>query len=676
MGAGDKIKQRIEGFTRVERPKTPPGVPPTEIVGVEGILTPPPFEIPEEERQPELGYHRLDFHTGRRIPMIGPLDAPGMLERFREYLGMGIARRETGPLELEAATRRLAGEEGAAAFNIREEVFGTGKEEEFNRVFARGISGFTGGMSDLLKGYRKDPETFPGALAGAGAHLAGFILGPFRLAKGLTGTRLAPTSSGLKGMAQIMGAGGANLGLATALSSVAPALTESDTLTEAANDMMTSTATATLIGALYPASGGIENKVIRVAVVLAVVDKIRAGFSQWFTIDDVVRGVMDGTIDKRELAEASFGYMMDIYFALHVPSMRGQLAALDNAFVSRISTLDPAQVEATILEMSRRGDIVISPEEGITRREIIRSYGSVENFEKAANRMREPPTTQALLHSAAEAEARGVAETLEQVMGAEALAKQEAPQTLIQVVKEQGGIQPSRAFSKEVQKEIQRRTPGIVRKKAPMQMDQMAEFLRRERPEFQIETAAELEETLRGRLPTPPSAEPGVEALFPDLEGITATNAQIVQAIRKDKTAKLYVEILERLKRGISNEDIAFLAREADQPGDVGFKAFEEALDTMAAEEGIQRPTRVDAPLRVREVADLADIEAVSGQKGALAFLDHAKGEIVIPTKKLARSVGKTQKELLEHEFGHEGAAAFIEENPDAAEEDTESVNG
>jgi len=79
-------------------------------------------------------------------------------------------------------------------------------------------------------------------------------------------------------------------------------------------------------------------------------------------------------------------------------------------------------------------------------------------------------------------------------------ARAEAGPSLIQVVKENGGIKPSLAFSKEVQKEIQIRTPGIVRKDAPMALDEMAEFLKRERPQFGIETAAELEEALRGRL--------------------------------------------------------------------------------------------------------------------------------------------------------------------------------
>jgi len=586
MAAGSEI---IPGFTRIPPPK--PGVPPTEaeIVGLEGILTPPPFEVPEDEEQADTGFSRIEDHTGRVIPLLGAVEAPGMLERLREYMGMGIGRKETGPLELEAATRRLAGEEDASAFEVREEVFGTGKEVEFNRVFARGISGVTGGISDMLQGYAEHPETFPGALLGAGAHFIGFMLGPFKLARGITGSRLAPTSSGLKRVAEIMAQGGATLGMATGLSSIAPALMQSDTLTEAFTETRNSALMGALIGAIYPAMGAVENPVLRVAMTLAVIDKIRAGPSQWFAIDDVVRGVRDGTIDKQELGEAAFGYMMDIYFSLKVPSMRKQLAAFDNVAFREVSRLDVQKVEDTLVEMGRRGDLVTELEEGVSKRDIERAFGSLEKFEQAFQRVSEPKTTEALKHEAAEIEARTIADALEQA------AAREGEQTLIQAVKEQGGIQPSRAFSKEVQKEIQLRTPGIVRKQAPMQMDQMAEFLRRERPQFGIETAAELEEALRGRLPSQRTlaqeARRGdFESLFPEILEIEASPSQIVTAIRKDKTNKLYIEIINRLKEGMSTEDVRFLAEEGGQRGKEGEARFMEAIEELATEEGIELP--------------------------------------------------------------------------------------
>ena len=71
---------------------------------------------------------------------------------------------------------------------------------------------------------------------------------------------------------------------------------------------------------------------------------------------------------------------------------------------------------------------------------------------------------------------------------------------LQQVIKGQGGIDPT-GTSPSVVREIQIRNPGLMRDDALWAMDQMAEFLRREHPQFGIEDAATLEERLRGRLP-------------------------------------------------------------------------------------------------------------------------------------------------------------------------------
>jgi len=501
-------------FTVVKRGRESLQAP---IVGLEGI-SPAPLEIPPEQEDPPA-FFEIDPHTGREIPVLRAGEPPGMIERFRDYLG--IRQRETGPLELEAM------ETGVRPFDIREEVFGTGREEEFRRVVGRGFSGLTGGIPDLVRGYEEHPETWPGAIAGGGAELAGFLVGPFKGAKLLTGTRLAPTAKGLLGVAQIMTQSAANLGIASMLSSVAPALLKSDTLTEATFEVAEGGAIGGLVGLLFPAMGAVPTKPLRLAVSLAVMDKIRAGPRQWFTIDDVIIGIKDGTIPPKELARASFNYLMDIYFTLKVPSMKKQLAALDNMVLQEIARQSSEETQRTILEMAKRGELEFETLEGITQKDLVRSFGSEGEFRKVAEvvpRVKpgevKPLTEQDIAvgkQELAESYARGLADTLEQVG--------EVART--------GSLIPTEG--------------GFIR-------------------------------------------VGGFKSLFPELKGIKASPGEIVKAIRKDKDNKLYLEIVERMKEGITEEDVRFLAEEAGQPGEEGFKAFAEAVDELAAQEGITGP--------------------------------------------------------------------------------------
>lgn len=298
------------------------------------------------------------------------------LEGVRDYLGIGI-KPKTTPLDIEAV------ETGVSPYRIREEVFGTGRMEEFGRVIGKFNSGLTGGVTDLIKGYEEDPETIVGTLAGSAAHLAGFVLGPAKVAGTLiSGSRLAPTIQGLQGVSRVLAQGGATLGLASTLSSVVPSLMRDESFSEAAWDTFKSGAMGTLTGAIYGAVGAVvpagpalkipkgervlspvqemaweaarEPRAVisplRMALTLAAMDKIRAGTSQWFTIDDVVKGVADGTIDKTELAQRSFDYLMDMYFSTHVPSMKKQVDVLAqrNAILREIAKLSPEAVEKAV----------------------------------------------------------------------------------------------------------------------------------------------------------------------------------------------------------------------------------------------------------------------------------------------------------------------------------------
>jgi len=315
----------------------------------------------------------IDPHTGKVQPSISAAPPSGMMQRLRDYLG--IREPKTTPLDIEAM------EQKKTPFQIREEVFGTGKVEEFRRVVGKAFGGATGGITNLVKGYEENPETWPGAVLGAGAELGGFLLGPLGIAKSLTGTRLAPTASGLRGMAQVMTEGAANLGIASAISSLAPTLMTSETAGKAVLTVAESGTIGAVIGALFPAMGAVPTKPLRLAVSLAVMDKIRAGTKQWFTVDDVYRGMKDGTIDSKQLGEAAFGYLMDMYFTLKVPTMKRQLVALNNNVAQRISAQSAQEVEQTILDLAKRGDIVKPPEEGISQEDIAQRFGSDKAFE-------------------------------------------------------------------------------------------------------------------------------------------------------------------------------------------------------------------------------------------------------------------------------------------------------
>jgi len=255
-------------------------------------------------------------------------------------------------------------------------------KHELRAVVERGLSSFTAGLTDALQTEIAQPKTIPGAIGGSVSSLIGFILGPMKMAKGIIGGRLAPTSTGLRGIAQLMKQGGATLGLSGFLSSAIPAVTENDEATDAAVELLENTATMTLTGALYPVAGVIPTKPLRMAVGLAALDYIRGKGE--FTIDDVVKGVVDGTIDREVLAERSFGYLLDLYFLNKVKPMREQLAGLEkNAMVRRMLELNAEETEQTIIYLRKANLIPSDPERflnGLGKFDKIIAFGNEKNF--------------------------------------------------------------------------------------------------------------------------------------------------------------------------------------------------------------------------------------------------------------------------------------------------------
>ena len=277
-----------------------------------------------------------------------------VVDKVMDYLGIRPTVRKTTPLELEATER------GVLPFQVREEVFGTGRSEELRKVFQRGLASASFGMTDLvskmLTGEIEHPETTVGTIGEGAAGVAGFILGPYNAAKLITGTRLAPTANGMWRVAQMMAKGGADLGIASGLSNIVPSLLESEDLTEAGLKVGKSTAIGTVVGATFPTLAFVPTEPLRLAVGLAVMDKIRSGFDEWFTIDDVITGIANGQIDQRELALKTFDYLLDLYFIAHVPSMKKQLNSFKhNDFVKEISKINADEVERTIVQLEKDG---------------------------------------------------------------------------------------------------------------------------------------------------------------------------------------------------------------------------------------------------------------------------------------------------------------------------------
>lgn len=541
----------------------PPPVRPLEsgdIRGFEGVGL-APRDVPKELEDPP-DFYEIDPHTGRIIPILSPGEPPSFLQKIRDYLG--IRPPKAGPLELATLEERLvtprpertvdtSGFEGISApgviipagldvrrvkpFDLRQSVFAGGVEEELRRVIGRGFAGFTGGVPDLIRGYEEHPETFPGALLGAGAELGGFLLGPFKTAKWLTGTRFAPTSTGLIRIAQILTEGAANLGIASSLSAIAPSLLESDTLTDAGLNIMQAGAYGAAIGAVFPVLGEIPNAVARVSFGLVVIDLIRSFPGQWFTIDDILVGMAEGTLDPQDLARAAFGYMMDIYFSLKVPSMRAQFAALENRLFREALTLDPTQAQDTLVQIGKRQDLDPRVTPGITIKDLKRHYGSVKEWRKVGE-ITEPRPGVRQAEDFGEFELRA---------GRELLAEQQA-RALADTLEQVGeGM----------------RTGSLIPADTLSGFTQVGGF------------------------------KSLVAQMFPEIadirkpSGKQRTPGEIVKAIRVDKDNPLYLEILERMKVGISDQDVREVAQAAGDFSDEGFQSFVEGLEELAELEGV-----------------------------------------------------------------------------------------
>lgn len=96
-----------------------------------------------------------------------------------------------------------------------------------------------------------------------------------------------------------------------------------------------------------------------------------------------------------------------------------------------------------------------------------------------------------------------------------------------------------------------------------------------------------------------------MESLFPELKGLKvgkkpANPADIVKAIREDAEKPLFLEIVARLKQGITDDDVLFFSEAAQQPGPEGFEAFSQAIDELAVAEGITPPVERRAEPRER----------------------------------------------------------------------------
>ena len=287
----------------------------------------------------------------------------GLWESVKDYLGY----REL-PQFLPRFNQESGLWEAQEIYEARRLYHGWDDDNEMDRVIYHGIiSPLTLGVTDWFAKELTAPVPAPGTMAGAvGAGALGFatfMQQPFNLAHGLLGTRLAPTRSGLRGVAQLMAQGGATLGLATSISSLFPAIAHHDGLTEMGLEFAASAASGALIGALFPVAGVVPTKTMRLAVGLAALDVVKTRFHAapdqgWFTLDDIYRGVRDGSIDRTVLAQKTFDYLLDLYFLAKTPSMRKQLESLKmNALVEEAAKASPGEAEEALVAIGKAGDL-------------------------------------------------------------------------------------------------------------------------------------------------------------------------------------------------------------------------------------------------------------------------------------------------------------------------------
>ncbi len=300
---------------------------------------------------------KIDPYTGMAQSYYAPAPARTIIEKAKDYLG--IKPPPATPLDLEAVQKHIT------PYQVREEVFGTGKTEEFRKVAGRFLAGASGGITDVLKGEKEMPETTIGTVAGAAAELAGFLVGPAKFAKGLTGSYFSPSISGLRNMVTILTEGGATLGIASGIASLAPAFLENDDFTGIGKQVLHSAVTGAITGAIYPVFGIVPTKALRVVTGLAVMDLLRSGRFIGSNLYDIARGVTDGTIDKNVLAQRVFDYLMDTYFILKTPALKAQLKAMgENVVLNDMLKLNPEEVESTILAIGDKGLTPKGPAEG------------------------------------------------------------------------------------------------------------------------------------------------------------------------------------------------------------------------------------------------------------------------------------------------------------------------
>lgn len=339
----------------------------------------------------EAYYQRVKNRAAREsgdeapLPDIREAPVPSVLAVIKDYLGYQDLPKFLPVFNKEAP--RLEGVdqpgqwEAKTVYEARKLFHQWEEPTELERVLGQGLNALSLGWSDYLA---EDitgrplprPESIPGTLAGAGLELAGFIKSPYQMAQMLMGGRLAPTRTGLRGIAQLMAEGGATLGLATGLTRVLPDLLKSEELTEGTWQFVQGTAAGALVGVLFPVLGArpagageamtlkqAPGMAARLAAGLAALDFMRTRFHAapdkgWFTFDDVVRGVMDGSIDRSVLAQKAFDYLFDLYFLSKTPHLLKSVEILRlNKIAAEAAKVNAAEAEDLILEIAKDGEL-------------------------------------------------------------------------------------------------------------------------------------------------------------------------------------------------------------------------------------------------------------------------------------------------------------------------------
>lgn len=225
-----------------------------------------------------------------------------------------------------------------------------------------------GGDASTFALARPSATSIPEALVSGAVDFAGFLKGPVAVADrfllGKTGKDIVGgvlgreklVADSWKALGKMAYKSGITLGAASGMSSIIPIMNQNKPIADAVHEIGKSTVMGSTVGILYPASGLIENKALRTAMGMVVLDKVRELGGEATTVD-VIKKIQNGEISNEEITQRAFSTVMDLYFFLHQPSAKNLLrdGRLRNLKLDEIKqVMEAAPEEVLNAEITKR----------------------------------------------------------------------------------------------------------------------------------------------------------------------------------------------------------------------------------------------------------------------------------------------------------------------------------